>query len=264
MEKRIGVFDSGVGGLTILKALVDFMPNEKFYYFGDTKNVPYGTKTPEEIAELSVEAYKKLKSLGIKFLVIGCNTASIHGLKAIEEIADIPVVGVIGPGVIAAREKGLKKILILATDATIDSGVLQSLLKENNEGVKVEGIGSPDMVMAVENGNSHNEEGRKATYKYLDMASIEPDCVLLSCTHFPALTKFVADYFEEKGRSVCILSPADKCAEIAKNALEKLGQLNEIGELEIDYFCSGDLRKFEDSGNILLDGDLVVREVKSL
>jgi glutamate racemase len=263
-EKRIGIFDSGVGGLTILKPMVSLMPNEKFYYFGDTKNVPYGTKSPKEIAKIGVEAYKKLRKLGIKMLVIGCNTTSIYGIKAIKEIADVPIIELIHPGVLAVKECGCKNILLLATEATINSGSIQSLLKKEIDDVKVEGIATQDMVITVENGNSNNEEGKKVVHRYLDMVTIRPDSVLLSCTHFPALSKFIADYFNNKGIDVNIISPAEKCAEIAKEKLKEIGKLTEFGNLSIEYFCSGDLEKFTKSGNILLDDDLIIKNVKKL
>lgn len=264
MKERIGVFDSGVGGLTVLKALTKRMPNENFYYFGDTKNVPYGPRASEDIACLSLDAYNKLKSLGIKLLVIGCNTATVHGLKAIEEKADIPVIGVIDPGVTAAKEKGCKKVLILATDATINSGLIQSLLKEQVDDIEIEGIGAPEMVMAVENGDSENEKGKLAVEKYLKKAKIDPDCVMLSCTHFPALENFIIEYYEEKGKKINIINPAEKSAEIAEKLLKDLGKLELEGGGKIEYFASGDLEKFTSSGNLVLGGDLIIKETKNL
>lgn len=265
-EDAIGVFDSGVGGLTVLKELVKYMPNEDFYYFGDTKNVPYGVKTSEEIGKLSVEAYKKLKELGIKLLVIACNTATVHGLDAIKEVADIPVIGVIKPGVMAAEKQQCGDIIVLATEATISSEVIQNSLKENIPGVKVQGIKAPDMVMAVEEGNSNNDIGRKIVYSYLDKGKFDPDGVMLSCTHFPALEHFVRDYYEEKGIDICIINPAETASKIAREKLEEMGKLKDEVEKpgQITYFTSGDKERFINSGNMVLDNDLKISEVKSL
>ncbi|NLW42809.1 MAG: glutamate racemase [Tissierellia bacterium] len=264
MTNRIGVFDSGVGGLTVLKALVKKMPNEKFYYFGDTKNIPYGIKTPAEIANLSVNAYKKLKDLGIKLLVIGCNTATVHGLAAIEEVADIPVIGVIEPGVMAAKENACKNILILATEATINSGLIQSLLRKEIQDVSIEGVGAPDMVLAVENGNSKNEKGKEVVDRYLNEIEISPDCVMLSCTHFPALEDFIVNYFDSINNPIKIINPAEKAAELAFDRLMEMEQLETKGEGEIDYFTSGDLDKFINSGNLVLSGDLIIERARNL
>lgn len=264
MDKRIGVFDSGVGGLTVLKSLVEKMPNEDFYYFGDTKNVPYGPRTPEDIGNLSVNAYKKLKELGIKMLVIGCNTATVHGLEPIKKIADIPVIGVIEPGVLAAKEKKCKNIVILATDATINSGLIQSLLKEEIDNPNIQGIGAPDMVMAVENGDSSNERGREAVNKYLNKIDIDPDCIMLSCTHFPALEHFIKDFDKFKNKGIEIINPAEKVAESAFKILKDSGNLKSDGVGKIDYFTSGDLDKFMESGNLVLNGALLIKETNSL
>ncbi len=264
MDKRIGVFDSGVGGLTVLKSLVEKMPHENFYYFGDTKNVPYGPRTPEDIENLTVNAYKKLKELGIKMMVIGCNTATVHGLKSIQKIADIPVIGVIEPGVIAAKEKKCKNIVILATDATINSGLIQSLLKEEMENPNIQGIGAPDMVMAVENGDSDNEKGREAVNKYLSQIDIDVDCIMLSCTHFPALEHFILESDKLKNKGIEIINPAEKVSELAFEILRSSNNLKSEGLGEINYFASGDLDKFTESGNLVLNGELFIKETNSL
>lgn len=265
VEKRIGVFDSGVGGLTVLKELVKIMPYENFYYFGDTANVPYGIKTSEEIAELSVNAYRKLEELGIKLLVIGCNTATVHGLEAIEKVANVPVIGVIKPGVLSAKKHGCDKIIILATEATINSCVIQKLLKKNNKDILVQGIGAPDMVMAVESGNSRNEKGREIVYRYLDKGEFDPNGVMLCCTHFPALEHFIRDYYQEKDVDVTIIDPAEMVSKIAVAKLEEMGKLNKGDEKgKITYYTSGDKTRFKESGNMVLDGDLIISEVNNL
>ncbi len=264
MEKRIGVFDSGLGGLTVLKELIELMPEENYYVYGDTKNMPYGVRQEEDIRELTVDGYKKLTAMGIKALVIACNTATVHGLKAIQEITDIPVIGVIEPGVMSATECGCEKVLILATEATIKSGLIQRLLKEKNPSVEVEGIGAPEMVLAVENGQANTEEGRQIVYKYLDTKSIKPTCVMLSCTHFPALEHFIVDYFKEKGKEIKTINPARKCAELLQIELDKRGTLNKSEEKgNIEYFTSGDLENYKEIGNSILGKELI-KEVKSI
>lgn len=265
VEKRIGVFDSGVGGLTVLKELVKIMPYENFYYFGDTANVPYGVKSSDELAKLSVDAYKKLEELGIKLLVIGCNTATVHGLKAIEKVANVLVIGVIEPGILSAKKQGCAKVIVLATEATINSNVIQNLLKETNEDIVVQGIGAPDMVMAVERGNTRNEKGREIVYRYLDQGEFDPDGVMLSCTHFPALEHFIRDYYQEKGLDVTIIDPAEMVSKIAVSRLEEMGKLNKGKKKgQITYYTSGDKDRFKESGNKVLDGDLIISEVHEL
>lgn len=265
MKNKIGVFDSGVGGLTVLKSLVEILPNEDYVYFGDTGNVPYGPRPTEEIAKLSVEAYKKLKEFDIKMMVIACNTATIHGLKAISEVADIPVIGVIEPGVDTVIEAGCKDVLIIGTDATVNSRAIEKMLLEKNPELNVEGIGCPDMVLAVEDGNSNNEIGRAAVEKYLSQAKNTPGCVLMACTHFPALEAHIVNYYREKGEDVLAVNPAKKTAELAKEILGEKGHLNESKEKgTVEFYSSGNQEKFTSSGNIILGDSVTIEETKVL
>lgn len=265
MEKRIGVFDSGLGGLTVLKELVRELPEENYFVFGDTKNMPYGVRESKDICNLTEEGFNKLYEKGIKALVIACNTATVHGLENLQSKTDIPVIGVIEPGVLSATNAGCENILVLGTEATINSGLIQRLLKEKNPNVKVEGIGAPEMVLAVENGEAQTEIGRKVVYKYLDQSNIEPDCVMLSCTHFPALEHFIIEYYHEKNKMIKIINPAKKCAELVKEALEDRNELNESDEKGlIEYYTSGDTDSYTKGGNAILGGEILIRETNNL
>lgn len=264
MEKRIGVFDSGLGGLTVLKELVRELPEENYFVFGDTKNMPYGVRESKDICNLTEEGFNKLYEKGIKALVIACNTATVHGLENLQSKTDIPVIGVIEPGVMAAKENACKNILILATEATINSGLIQSLLRKEIQDVSIEGVGAPDMVLAVENGNSKNEKGKEVVDRYLNEIEISPDCVMLSCTHFPALEDFIVNYFDSINNPIKIINPAEKAAELAFDRLIEMEQLETKGEGEIDYFTSGDLDKFINSGNLVLSGDLIIERARNL
>lgn len=265
MTNKIGVFDSGLGGLTVLKELYKEMPEEDFCIFGDTKNMPYGTRPGKEIEDLSYKAFKKLEDLGLKAFVIACNTATVYSLDKISSSTDMPVVGVIEPGVMAALDKDLEKVLILATDATIKSGLIQKLLKERKPSIEIEGMGAPDMVLAVEHGLANTEEGRKIVYSYLDQAKIDPDGVMLSCTHFPALENFIVDYYKERGKDIIIINPAKKCAEIIKEDLRREGKLENPGHVgKVEFFTSGDLDTYKEIGNLILGDSLTIDEVKNL
>lgn len=265
MNKKIGVFDSGLGGLTVLKELYKAMPNEDFCIFGDTKNVPYGTRPGHEIESLSYAAFKRMEDLGLKAFVIACNTATVYSLDKISNSTEIPVVGVIEPGVIAALDNNLEKVLVLATDATIRSGLIEKLLKEGDPSIGVEGLGAPEMVLAVENGLANTEEGRQIVYSYLDRVKIDPDGVMLSCTHFPVLQDFILDYYRAKGKDIKIIDPAKKCAEIIKGELEKQGMLAPAeNQGSVEFFSSGDLESYKKIGNVILGDTLTIDEVKDL
>lgn len=265
MNKKIGVFDSGLGGLTVLKELYKAMPDEDFCIFGDTKNVPYGIRPGYEIESLSYAAFKKMEQMGLKAFVIACNTATVYSLKKISSSTDIPVIGVIEPGVMSALENDLEKVLVLATEATIRSGLIEKLLKEGKPSIEVEGIGAPKMVLAVENGLGHSEKGRKIVHSYLDQAKIDPDGVMLSCTHFPVLQDFVVDYYKERGKDIKIIDPAKKCAEIIKGELVREGMLtSEKDKGKVEFFTSGDLDSYKKIGNVILGDTLTINEVKNL
>lgn len=264
MGKRIGVFDSGLGGLTVLKELIKEFPNESFYYFGDTKNNPYGTKMPYEIKDLSLNAFKKLEELGIKALVIACNTATVYGLDAIREATDIPVVGVIDSGVQAAIEKNGENIIVLATNATINSNIFQKKLKNFNDQISVQGIGCPKMVQLVEDGDFASDNARKIVCDYLDTSELDVDTVMLSCTHFPVLKNLVEDYFKEKNKVVNIIDPAVKTGKVLREELESRDLLTGLLERKVDFYTSGDIEALKEFGNKILDGIMEIEEVENL
>lgn len=264
-DKRIGVFDSGVGGLTVLKELIKEFPNESFYVFGDTGNNPYGVRKPEEIAKLTLNAFKKLEDLGLKSYVIACNTATVHGLDTLRAESDIPVIGVIQPGIETALDTGCQNILVLATAATINSELIQKTLKERNPDLNIEGIAAPDMVIAAENGDITNEKGREVVYKYLDSATIDPDCVMLSCTHFPAFEDIIVEYYKEKGKDIKIVNPAKATAEELHDIMKELDILeDENHKQEVDFYTSGDIEKFKNSGNMILGDDYTIKKANNL
>lgn len=256
MDKRpIGVFDSGVGGLTVFSVLKENLTDENFIVLGDTKNNPYGVKTPEEIGDLSVNAYKKLKEFDIKAMVIGCNTATVYGLDKIKEIADIPIIGIIDPGVSQVLKHRPKNLLILATQATVNSGQIQKKLED--EDINIEAIACPDMVKAVESGDAKNEKGYEVVKKYLDQATIDEDAVLLACTHFPAMTGNIKKYYEEKNKDVTVINPADGALDFVKDEIEPGG----VDDPYVKYFTTGDPDTFRKSGNIVLGGKFEIEEV---
>lgn len=260
MNRPIGVFDSGVGGLTVLKKLKENTPEESFIYLADTKNVPYGTKSGEEIKELSINAYKTLKEYSIKLLVIGCNTATVHGLEAIRSIADVPVIGVVEAGVLSALEKKKENLLLVATDATIKSNYYQKLLEKNNPNLNIQGIGCPDWVYLVERNMANTKESYTKVENILDKSSIKEELIILGCTHFPVLIDDINKYYDKINRDIEIVDPAIKCSTIVKEKLQE----NEIKiktniEGKTKFLCSGNIDRFIDVGSTVL-GEPISKE----
>jgi len=192
----IGVFDSGVGGLTVLKALMEQLPHEQFVYLGDTARLPYGTKSPETVARYSLQAAEALAGYGVKCLVIACNTASSVGLPTIREhIENVPVIGVIEPGAQAAcAASRTGNIAVIATERTVRGGAYQQAILRIRPDARVNASPAPLIVALAEEGLNEGSIANDVAAHYLrpmfsppdDNAEI-PDTLVLGCTHFPML-----------------------------------------------------------------------------
>ena len=188
-DAPVGVFDSGVGGLTVLRALVSSLPAEDFLYLGDTARLPYGTKSPATVARYSVRAAEALVSRGIKALVVACNTASATALPALrEQFPGIPVIGVIEPGARAACEASRSgRIAVLATEGTVQGGAYERAIHAVRADAHVTQIACQVFVALAEEGWSEGEAVDAVTDRYLAHLDARVDAVVLGCTHFPLL-----------------------------------------------------------------------------
>jgi glutamate racemase len=193
-DRPLGVFDSGVGGLTVLRALVAELPREDFLYLGDTARLPYGTKSPGTVARYSVRAAEKLVEQGIKALVIACNTASSTALPALRErFPDLPVIGVIEPGAKAACEASPSgRIAVLATEGTVAGGAYQRAIQLRRPDANVAQIACQIFVALAEEGWSEGAAVDAVTERYLAHLDSRVDTVVLGCTHFPLLSASIS------------------------------------------------------------------------
>jgi glutamate racemase len=194
MNAPIGVFDSGVGGLTVLRALIGSLPAEDFLYLGDTARLPYGTKSPETVARYSVRAAGALVSRGIKMLVVACNTASATALPSLREsFPALPVIGVIEPGAQAACEASASgRIAVLATEGTVKGGAYQRAILAVRPGAHVTQVAAQVFVALAEEGWSEGAAVEAVTERYLAHLDARVDTVVLGCTHFPLLAGAIA------------------------------------------------------------------------
>jgi glutamate racemase len=198
INSLIGVFDSGVGGLTVLKQLIRFLPNEKFLYLGDTARVPYGNKSQETVKRYAEEATKFLLSKNVKLIVIACNTVSSLALDNVRKLAgDIPVVGMLDFSAIAAyRTSRTKNIAVIGTRATINSQSYEQQLKQiaGTKKLKIYSKPCPLFVPLVEELFLENEATKLIATNYLaEFAEKNIDTLILGCTHYPALSKIIQD-----------------------------------------------------------------------
>lgn len=207
----IGVFDSGLGGLTVFKALARRMPEESLVYFGDTAHVPYGSKSPEAIARYSTAVARFLAGRGIKLLVVACNTSSAWALPAIRRAVKIPVIGVIDPGARAAlaASKG-GRIGVIGTEATVKSGAYSKALRALSPRAKAVSAACPLFVPLVEEGWWTGDVVSNVARKYVGpLRAARVDTLILGCTHYPYLKKTIA---KEIGPRVRLIDSAEETA----------------------------------------------------
>jgi glutamate racemase len=188
-NRPIGIFDSGVGGLTVFKAVRNVLPNESIIYLGDLKNFPYGPRSQAEVRRFVFRIIDFLCSLDVKLVVIACHTATAAGLDAARERYDMPIVGVIYPGAVTAVEATENnRIAVISTTGTLRSQAYLHAIKELNPAIKVMQRACPELVEIVEAGQSTGEIAERAVMKCLEpFSNFGADTLLLGCTHFPVL-----------------------------------------------------------------------------
>jgi glutamate racemase len=222
----IGIFDSGVGGLTVYRALHEHLPNERFVYLGDTARVPYGTKSLATVERYAVENARFLAAHGIKLLVVACNTASALALPAIRSALQIDVVGVIGPGARAAVAKeharGVRTqaIGVIATESTVQSGAYTAAIKKADPNAEVIERACPLFVPLAEEGWADNEVTQNIAATYLADLRSKIDTLVLGCTHYPILRDVIQ---QTVGEEVKLIDSGEATAAEVKALLKDKG-----------------------------------------
>jgi len=232
MDNRpIGVFDSGVGGLTVASQIIKRLKNEKIVYFGDTARVPYGTKTRETVTKFSKQDVRFLLSQNVKAIVVACNTASANSLSALKETFDVPIFGVVEPGAEEAlRMTKNKKVGIIATSSTIKSNAFQNAIHDRDAEVKVFAKACPLFVPLAEEGLWDDEITKLTVKKYLnELIYKDVDTILMGCTHYPLLRGCIQ---ETVGRDVMLVEPAKEVSVALESYLR-----------ENDMLCQGEEEK---------------------
>lgn len=248
----IGVFDSGAGGLTVVRQIRKILPNESVLYFGDTGHVPYGPRPQSQVCGFSVEISEFLQARGAKAIIIACNTATAAALEALEASFSGPVIGVIRPGAKAAFDVAGSdgKAGLIATQGTVASGVYDRELA--NLGLKAALVkqACPDFVTLVEGGMTDEVAIEDAVKRYAKpFYDSRVDVLILGCTHFPLL----ADYIQKEMPGVALVDPAIETVMAIKAKLEKKALLAQQGfQPEYKFFCSGDPASFKRSVNMIL------------
>ena len=217
----IGIFDSGVGGLTVYRALHEHLPNERFVYLGDTARVPYGTKSLATVERYAVENAQFLAARGIKLLVVACNTASALALPAIRRALAIDVVGVIGPGARAAvAGSSGKRIGVIATESTVQSGAYTTVIEKADPNASVIERACPLFVPLAEEGWANEDVARAVAETYLKDLRSSIDTLVLGCTHYPILKSVIQ---ESVGAQVELIDSGEATAVEVKSLLKEKG-----------------------------------------
>ncbi len=253
----IGVFDSGVGGLTVAKEIMNQLPDEKIIYFGDTARVPYGNKSKETVTAYSRQIVKFLMSKGVKAIVVACNTASAFALETIRHEIDIPIIGVVKPGARTAAETTENgRIGVIGTEGTIKSGIYSEFLREISPNSQVFGQACPLFVPLVEEGWAEDPVTEEIVRRYLvDLLSKDVDTVVLGCTHYPLLRKVIA---KVAGEEVKLVNPAYESARELRRVLEENELLNtEKNSLHHQFFVSDGAEKFREFANSILPCEII-------
>ena len=252
MKKPIGIFDSGIGGLTVVKQLMQSLPDEQMIYFGDTARIPYGTKSKRLIEQYAIEDARFLLQYDIKALVVACNTASSLAMDVLLDYLDIPVIGVVIPGAEAAVELTRNnKVGVIGTIATINSNSYSLQIKKRLSEAKVFAQACPLLVPLVEEGWLDDEVTIMTLKKYLpEMISEKVDTLILGCTHYPLLENTIQKIM---GDHVKLIDSGKETAKAVKQVLIETNLLNQSEKSGPDKFFVSDIpMKFEEIGSRFL------------
>lgn len=254
-DAPIGVFDSGVGGLTVVREIMRQIPNEKIIYFGDTARVPYGSKSKETVTRFSRQIVRFLETHNVKTIVVACNTASAYALEDLEKEINIPMIGVVKPGAkVAAETTRNGKIGVIATEATIGSQIYTKYIEELKSNVAIQGKACPLFVPLVEEGLWQDPVTDEIAKRYLsELIDIDIDTLILGCTHYPLICSTIAKIV---GEGVTLVNPAYETARELKEMLTSQGLLNdkapELGSNSYQFYVSDKADKFIQFANSII------------
>ena len=260
----VGVFDSGVGGLTVAREIMRQLPRENMVYFGDTARVPYGSKSRNNIIRYSRQIIRFLQTKEVKAIVIACNTASALALDTVKEETDIPIIGVIEPGAraaVQATENGM--IGVAGTEATIQSETYTNVIRKMRPDAAVIGKPCPLFVPLVEEGFAKHRITEEVIDIYLsEMRQTDIDTMILGCTHYPLLRSRIMAYFGEK---VHIVNPAYETAVDLKKILDESGMANlSDAAAAYEFYVSDAAEKFTRLANTILPYDVAATKVVNI
>lgn len=261
MDRPIGMFDSGFGGLTVARAVIDLLPAEDLVYIGDTGRYPYGSKPLADVREFALElAHSLVDDFDAKAIIVACNTATAAGLDDLRREVDVPIIDVIEPGarsLVRATRSG--RVGVIGTVGTVSSGAYVDAVARTGAPVELASAACPGFVEFVERGQTTGDEVTVLAERLLaPMRDADVDTLLLGCTHYPFLARTINDVM---GPAVTLVSSADETAFSARTRLAELGVLRTgAGTGQHRFLSSGDIDRFRELGGRLLGSELAQTE----
>ena len=256
--RPIGIFDSGVGGLTVARSVMDLLPRESLIYVGDTANFPYGPRTQEEIRAFAVDIARYLVGRNVKMVVTACNSVEVSAIEDVARAAQVPVVGVIDPGMRAAvRATRTGRIGLIGTEATVSSGAYERAAARAGAGIEVLSQACPVFVEHVERGDTNSEALVEAARSYLaPLRTAEVDTLILGCTHYPMLADLLARLM---GPGVTLISSAEETARDVHSALTDMDLATDgDGPGEHEFVCTGEPQRFRAVAEVFLGEEAAI------
>lgn len=247
-DRPIGIFDSGIGGLTVANAIHKVLPNETLIYFGDTAHLPYGDKSPDSIKYYGIRITQFLMEQNCKMIVIACNTASALAYEAVKDFVNgkVPVINVIDPVVDhIISNKHFKKVGVIGTKGTIKSDIYPKRIKAKNKNLEVSSLATPLLAPMVEEGFFNNKISRSIISSYLSSRKLAKiDSIILACTHYPLIRPEVEEYYKKK---ISIVDTAGVVADHVKDVLKEKNLLSKSKKTKHHFYVSDFTKSFEES-----------------
>jgi glutamate racemase len=246
-EKKIAILDSGVGGITVFEKLKKLLPNENYTYFGDLKNFPYGDKTYDELLKFTTQNFNFFKELGIKAVVMACNTTSATVYDVLKNNYDFKIYPIIQSCANVIAKLPVKRIGVFATEATIKNGAYGRELKKYNPDLEVFELACPSWVKIVEEKTQNEPESIEAVKFYLEkMLKNNPDKIILGCTHYP----YLLEVLEKFAPREIFIDPSEYFAEFIKSDLGASGLLNDSSKGSEKFLVSANPEKFKEAASL--------------
>jgi len=260
-NQPIGIFDSGIGGLTVANAITKLLPKEQIIYFGDTAHLPYGDKSPDSIKYYSIRIAQFLMQQNCKMIVIACNTASALAYETVKDFVGnkIPVIDVVNPLVEEiTQNKKLKHIGVIATKGTIKSDIYSKKLKHKNKNLEVSSLAAPLLVSMIEEGFFNNKTSRTIIHDYLSRPKLKKiDSLILACTHYPLIKPEVEEFYKGK---IKIYDNAEVVAKRVAEVLKEMKLLSPKKTANHHFYMSDYTKSFEESSRFFFKSKIKLQE----